>query len=103
MKEIVELGDRVEDLVTGFSGIVSSYAICLNGCDRVGVQPPIDKEKKHPDSIWFDVTQLKILKKKVVKPQRSVLELFLKKEGFVGIRREKKEELPGGPPSRRMP
>lgn len=65
--ENVELGDLVECKITGFSGVVTSYAKCLTGCDRITVQPPVKKDGKHPDSLWFDVAAVKVLKKQKVK------------------------------------
>lgn len=62
----VELGDEVKDLVSGFRGIATASSSYLNGCDRIHVQPPIKKDGKHPDGLWVDEPQLKVLKKKKV-------------------------------------
>lgn len=56
------LGDEVIDKVTGFKGIVTSVAKCLNGCDRATVQPPMKKDGSLPDSIWIDIPQLTLVK-----------------------------------------
>lgn len=58
----VSVGDLVQDKVTGFKGTVTALTLYLNGCVRVVVQPPVDKDGKHPDAIVFDEPQLKILK-----------------------------------------
>ena len=67
-RKLVELGDEVQDKVTGFKGIAVVQSIYLQGCDRFSVQPPLDKEGKMPESHGFDDAQLKILKKQKVKP-----------------------------------
>lgn len=64
-----QLGDEVVCLVTGFKGIVTSTAQCLTGCDRVVVQPRVGKDGKSQDSMWFDVTAIKVKTKGKVKPQ----------------------------------
>lgn len=38
-----ELGDVVQDEITGFRGVVIAFAEHITGCDRVGVRP-IDRE-----------------------------------------------------------
>lgn len=67
MSKIV-LGDKVKDSVSGFQGIAVSRHTYLQGCDRITVQPPIDKDGKHPDAMSFDEPQLLIVKASVVKP-----------------------------------
>lgn len=70
---MVNLGDKVKDKVSGFSGIATARHSYLNGCNRITVQPSyIVKEAKLPESCTFDEPQLKVLKSKVV-PQGSKL------------------------------
>lgn len=85
---MINLGDEVKCKVTGFKGVVISIAKCLTGCDRAAVQPAVSKDGKHPDSLWFDVGALDIIKKGKVKPS-SV--------------RDADPEKKGGPPSRGRP
>ena len=56
----IELGFKVKDAVTGFTGIVTEKCFYLNGCIQCRVTPPIDKKdpSKIPDSHWFDIEQL---------------------------------------------
>lgn len=63
----IKLGDKVEDTVSGFTGIAFGTTLFLHGCTRVGVQPPVDKDGKLPDEKWFDEPQLKKVKAAVVK------------------------------------
>lgn len=74
---MVGLGDKVKDSVSGFTGIAISKHIYLQGCDRVSIQPPIDKEGKLPEIQSFDEPQVIVIKSKVAK--------------------KKKGEKPGGP------
>jgi hypothetical protein len=51
----------------GFKGIVTSVTEFLNGCRRIGVQPPVDKDGKIPDALSIDEPQLTVMKAKKVK------------------------------------
>lgn len=43
----INLGDKVKDSVTGFSGIAIGRTTWLHGCDRITVQPEgVDKQGK---------------------------------------------------------
>ena len=87
-----QLGDEVKCLITGFTGIVTSTAQCLTGCDRVGIQPPLGKDGKFTDSMWFDETAVEILTKGKVKPQ-----------SVQAPDNTSSKPKRGGPPSRGMP
>jgi len=67
-KNIIELGDEVQDIVNGFQGIAISKLIHLNGCISFEVRPKVKPDKGYPDSYYIDQQQLKIIKKKVIKP-----------------------------------
>ncbi len=65
----INLGDRVKDPITGFTGIVTSVTTWLHGCIRIGIQP----EKPLPDGKpgemqHFDQSQLVLVKAGVHKP-----------------------------------
>ena len=63
---MVELGDRVEDPVTGFKGIAVCRHSYLNGCDRISVLPRIDDAGKIQDEASFDEPQLRVITKREV-------------------------------------
>lgn len=65
----IGLGDRVEDSVTGLKGIVVCVTTWLHGCIRMGVQPEEVKDGKPVEAVFFDQTQLKLLKKGIHAPQ----------------------------------
>lgn len=79
IKEIIEklLGNRVEDSVTGFKGVVTSISVDLYGCIQGCVNPGMGKDKKLGDQYWFDVNRLKVKSKEKVMP----LPDFLKEKG----------------------
>ena len=62
----VELGDEVQDLITGFKGIAICRHSYLTGCARISVQPKIVKGVI-PEDRSFDEPQLKVLSTKKVK------------------------------------
>lgn len=64
-----ELGDEVKCKVTGFTGLVIGVAKHLTGCDRVSVQPNVDKEGKWREGYWLDITAVEIVTKGKVKPE----------------------------------
>ena len=63
----VELGDCVKDLITGFEGIVVGTSRWLYGCKRIVVRSQSLHEGKPIETEWFDVKQLEILEKDVIK------------------------------------
>ena len=65
-KHLDLLGLKVEDKVTGLSGVITSISFDLYGCVQAVVRPPIDKDGKIPDCGWYDVGRLKITGKKPV-------------------------------------
>lgn len=71
----IELGSKVKDSISGFSGIVVGKTEWLYGCVRIGVAPDCtDKDGKTIDTAWFDEGQLIVLK------TRTEVEKKLKKE-----------------------
>ncbi len=53
------LGDEVEDTVSGFTGVVTCRSQYLHGCDRITVQPRIDKAGLLPSAQTFDEPRLR--------------------------------------------
>lgn len=58
----IKLGDIAEDVITGFQGTVIATTQWLNNCERVMLQPRIDKDGKVPDAQSFDVPNVKLIK-----------------------------------------
>jgi hypothetical protein len=66
LKPGVELGDRVRDQVSGFTGIATSITRWLNGCVRVGIESEKLEKGKIGESYTIDATQLVVVKRAVV-------------------------------------
>ena len=64
---MVNLGDRVKDMVSGFSGIAVVRLSYLEGCDRIAVQAPVVKNEVPQDWQYFDEPSLKVTNRGVVK------------------------------------
>ncbi len=65
--KLAKLGDYVKDKISGYKGIVVCVCSYLQGCDRAAVQAKVSKDNKKPDWLYFDVPQLKVIKKSVIK------------------------------------
>lgn len=70
--KVVELGDRVRDMVTGFEGIAMGRNEWVNKCTRFAVQNEKLKDGKPIDAVWFDVEQLEVVKKGIVRVHKEV-------------------------------
>ena len=57
----MKLGTRCKDTVSGFTGVAVAAHNYLNGCTRITIQPPVDKDGKLPESQTFDEPQLEAI------------------------------------------
>lgn len=65
----VQLGDKVKDRISGFTGIVTADYKYLNGCHRYQVDPDhLDKDEKVIEGKVFDGEQLVVVQAGVVAP-----------------------------------
>lgn len=67
MEENIQLGDEVQDIISGFTGIAIAKANYMWGCTRFAIQPQEITENKLLDSIWFDEPQLIVITKQKIK------------------------------------
>jgi hypothetical protein len=51
---MIELGKKYKDSITGFEGVATSRTTYISGCVHVGLQAPVDKDGKVPDTAFFD-------------------------------------------------
>ncbi|MBW1784166.1 MAG: hypothetical protein JRL30_25930 [Deltaproteobacteria bacterium] len=76
----VELGDEVQDPVTGLKGIAIAVIHFLTGCDQILVQPQgLTKDGEIKDSRYIDEPILKVIKRKSISFTKDVKEA--KKKG----------------------
>jgi hypothetical protein len=64
----IQLGSKVKDKISGFTGIATSKTVFMNGCVRVQIDP--DKLNKDGDLIEgavFDEVQLEVIKTPIMK------------------------------------
>ena len=57
----IELGDKVRDTISGFTGIVICVSNWLNGCQRIAIQPQGLHEGSPIPNATFDAEQLEIV------------------------------------------
>ncbi|KKN68370.1 hypothetical protein LCGC14_0452460 [marine sediment metagenome] len=58
IKMDIELGWKVRDVVSDFSGIVIGIVSYLTGCDQALIVPKTSQENKKEDSVWIDIQRL---------------------------------------------
>jgi hypothetical protein len=54
------LGDRLRDVVTGFTGIAISRIHYLNGCEQYQLAPEQLEDGKVVEPEWFDIQRLEV-------------------------------------------
>lgn len=59
--ENLKLGDRVQDRISKFTGVVVAITDWLNGCRRITIQPESLHDGKPVDSHTFDSEQVVVL------------------------------------------
>ena len=67
-----DLGDLVEDKITGFKGIVTCRSQWLHNCHTYSVKPTELKDGIPQDAQGFDEPQLAIAKKEAIKKPKKV-------------------------------
>lgn len=88
--DLAELGDRVHDPISGYTGIVIVVAHFLNGCARCGVQSEKLKDDLPQTEQHFDQAQLEVIAKGAFKPATvSVIRTASRRQSDIP---------PGGPP-----
>lgn len=93
-----DLGAKVEDVVTGYKGVVIHRTEYLNGCIRYGVQTQELKDGKTIESEMFDEQQLTAVtlmgkEMKIILPDST-----LDKKNIVEVAEDKKPRTGGDRP-----
>ncbi len=69
---MIQLGNKVRDTLTGFTGIAVARTEWLHGCSRFAIESPkLDKNGKPTDAQWFDEQRVELLE--ATKPVVSVV------------------------------
>lgn len=58
---MVNLGDKVKDTLSGFTGVAVSSHHYLHGCTRITVQPEVKEDGTLPETQTFDEPQLEVV------------------------------------------
>lgn len=51
---MIELGQEVQDKITGFRGIVTGRVDYLTGCRQLLIAPPLKSDGRMAESVWLD-------------------------------------------------
>jgi hypothetical protein len=62
----IELGQKVKDHITGFSGTVTGRTEYITGCKQILIQPPVKEDGTFVDGRWMDEDRLNVIDEKKV-------------------------------------
>jgi len=68
MKPEIELGSKVKDTISGFTGVAIGYCTYISGKDEYGVTPKA-KDGKEAETAWFHSKHVEEIKPKVIKKE----------------------------------
>jgi hypothetical protein len=60
-KTMIKLGSKVQDTLTGFTGIATGRTEWMFGCARICIEPQVLKDGKPIEGFWFDEQRVKVL------------------------------------------
>ena len=66
---MVILGSKVRDVVSGVTGIAVARTHWLHSCERITIQPPMDKDGKPMDSYTVDEPQIEVIEAAKERPE----------------------------------
>ena len=55
------LNAALKDIISGFTGTGTGYAVYSTGCEQVCLTPKVDKDGKCQESEWFDIERIEIV------------------------------------------
>ena len=58
---MIQLGQKVKDKITGFTGVITGVCDYLSGCNQALVVPPVKADGSYTDGHWFDVQRLDVV------------------------------------------
>lgn len=64
-----ELGTKVREKITGFTGVITSRIDYLTGCNQYCVLPKCKEEGVYPEGQYFDEERLEVLNEEKLNPK----------------------------------
>lgn len=55
---MVLLGQKVQDVITGFTGVAIGRVKYISGCNQCLVAPPVTQEGSFMEAVWLDEQRL---------------------------------------------
>lgn len=72
MTQRIELGDEVQDTISGVKGIAIGRTQWITGCDNIQIKPQgVDRDGKPCESFAADEPVVKVIKKAKIKLQQE--------------------------------
>ncbi len=68
-KHLSLLGHKVQDKVSGYTGVISNISFDLYGCIQATVRPPVNDKGELSAGEWFDINRLEVLSTEPVMEQ----------------------------------
>ena len=69
--QVVNLGDKVKDTITGYQGIATGRSVFLNGCVSICIARQDVPDKDETKVEWFDEQRVELVESGAFKPQPS--------------------------------
>jgi hypothetical protein len=57
---MIKLGSKVKDKITGFNGVVTGFVTYLSGCNQALVVPKVGNDGAFKEAQWFDEQRLEV-------------------------------------------
>lgn len=57
---MIELGSKVTDKITGYTGIATGYVVYISGCNQYLVARKVKQDGASMDSLWLDEQRLEV-------------------------------------------
>ena len=94
---MIELGDIVQDIHTGFKGTAVVYSKFINQCQQFEVMPKVGKDNIPKESQGIDIQSLKIVKRGKIGLAIDKAILEQKSSELRSNDRQKTKQSSGGP------
>lgn len=63
----ISLGDKAQDQITGFEGVVTGKCVYISGCDQILLAGRVKPDGSKAESQWFDIDRCLLIEAGAVK------------------------------------